>query len=163
MAVLKAGEDHIIVTWSYNNTFPAGTDSTYKTVKVKLCYAPISQVDRSWRKTVEDLKKDKTCQFNIVAKPYNASNNTFTYSVERNIPTAKYFVRAYAFNSAGEEVAYGQTTDAHKTTNFFDIQGITGRHSSLDIASICFSAFSVVSLFGFFLLEKRKAKASQQK
>lgn len=162
IAVLKAGENQITVTWSHNNTSPSGTDSTYKTVKVKLCYAPISQVDRSWRKTVDDLKKDKSCQFNIVTKPYSASNNTFTYTVERNIPTATYFVRAYAFNSAGEEVAYGQTTDAHKTTNLFDIQGITGRHASLDIASICFSAFSVVSLVGFFFLEKRKAKASQQ-
>lgn len=53
MAVLKAGEDLIIVTWSYNNTFPAGTDSTYKTVKVKLCYAPISKWiglgERQWK------------------------------------------------------------------------------------------------------------------
>ncbi|KAJ4712434.1 High-affinity nitrate transporter [Melia azedarach] len=40
---------------------------------------------------------------------------------------------------------------------------ITGRHVSLDITSVCFSAFSVVSLFGFFFLEKRKAKRSQEK
>lgn len=161
--VLKAGEDKITVTWSYNNTFAPGTDSTYKTIKVKLCYAPISQVDRTWRKTVDDLSKDKTCQLNIVAKPYSSSNNTFTWTVERDVPTATYFVRAYAYNSAEDAVGFGQTTDAHKTTNLFKVQAITGRHVSVDIASICFSAFSVVALSGFFFLEKRKAKASQQK
>ncbi|KAI3454404.1 hypothetical protein Pfo_011067 [Paulownia fortunei] len=161
--VLKAGEDKITVTWSLNTTFAAGTDSAYKTVKIKLCYAPVSQQDRAWRKTVDDLKKDKTCQHKIVAKPYSPSNNTFTWTVLRDVPTAIYFIRAYVHNSADEEVAYGQTTDTHKTTNLFDVQGISGRHVSLDIASVCFSAFSVVSLFGFFFLEKRKSKASQTK
>ncbi|CAI9112772.1 OLC1v1013264C1 [Oldenlandia corymbosa var. corymbosa] len=161
--VLKAGEDKITVSWSYNNTFPAGTDSPYKKVTVKLCYAPVSQVDRAWRKTVDNLEKDKTCQFKIVAKPYNPSNNTFTWTVERSIPSATYFVRAYAFNSADEQVGFGQTTNAKKDTNLFQVQAITGRHVSLDIAAICFSGFSVVSLFGFFVMEKRKAKAYQQK
>ncbi|KAI5665096.1 hypothetical protein M9H77_24419 [Catharanthus roseus] len=161
--VLKAGEDKITVTWSYNTTFPQGTDSSYKTIKVKLCYAPISQVDRAWRKTVDSLDKDKTCQFKIVAKPYSPSNNTFTWTIEQDIPTGTYFVRAYAYNSADEEAAFGQSTDAHKTINLFEIQAISGRHTSIDIAAACFSAFSIVSLFGFFYLEKRKAKSVQQK
>ncbi len=79
------------------------------------------------------------------------------------MPGATYFVRAYAYNSDNVEVAYGQTTDTHKTTNLFEIQAITGRHVSLDIASACFSGFSVVSLIGFFVAEKRRAKMSQQK
>ncbi|KAI3727000.1 hypothetical protein L1987_66807 [Smallanthus sonchifolius] len=161
--VLKAGEDKITVTWRFNQTYPAGTDSDYKTVKVKLCYAPLSQKDRSWRKTVDLLKKDKTCPHKIVARPYTASNSSFTWTVERDIPSAIYFVRAFAFNAQEEQVAYGQTTDAHKVNNLFEIQAITGRHMSLDIASICFSAFSIVSLAGFFYMEKRKAKASQEK
>ncbi|KAD4889039.1 hypothetical protein E3N88_21112 [Mikania micrantha] len=161
--VLKAGEDKITVTWRFNNTLPAGTDSTYKTINVKLCYAPISQKDRSWRKTVDLLKKDKTCPHKIVARPYAASNNSFTWTVERDVPSAIYFVRAYAIDAQGVQAAYGQTTDAHKATNLFEIQAITGRHVSLDIASICFSAFSIVSLAGFFYMEKRKAKSSQQK
>ncbi|KAI5665108.1 hypothetical protein M9H77_24431 [Catharanthus roseus] len=161
--VLKAGEDQITVTWAYNTTFSQGTDSNYKTIKVKLCYAPISQVDRAWRKTQDDLQKDKTCQFKIINKAYSPSNNSFSWTIERDIPTATYFVRAYAYNSADEEVAFGQSTDEHKTANLFQIQAISGRHTSLDIAAAAFSAFSVVSLFGFFYLEKRKAKASQQK
>ncbi|KAL2515244.1 High-affinity nitrate transporter 3.1 [Forsythia ovata] len=161
--VLSAGEDNIVVTWSFNKSLAAGTDSSYKTVKFKLCYAPVSQQDRAWRKTEDHLNKDKTCQHNIVTKPYSSSNNTFTWTVERDVPTATYFIRAYAYNSADHEVAYGQTTDAHKTTNLFNVQAISGRHVSLDIASICFSAFSVVSLFGFFFLENRKAKMSQAK
>ena len=161
--VLKAGDANITVTWGLNRTFQAGTDSAYKTVKVKLCYAPISQKDRSWRKTVDEMKKDKTCLVKIVAKPYSASNNSFTWTVERDIPTGTYFVRAYAFNAHDEEVAFGQTTNDKKETNLFKIQAITGRHASLDIASVCFSAFSIVALAGFFYMEKSKGKAAQQK
>ncbi|KAL2482575.1 High-affinity nitrate transporter 3.1 [Forsythia ovata] len=160
--VLKAGEDSITLTWSFNNSFPARTDSAYKTVQVKLCFAPISQQDRAWRKTEDNLVKDKTCQYKIVAKPYSPSNNTFSWTVQRDVPTGTYFVRVYAYNSADEEVAYGQTTDAHKTNNLFQVKAISGRHVSLDIASICFSSFSIVSLFGFFFLEKRRAKHSQE-
>ncbi|KAI5665107.1 hypothetical protein M9H77_24430 [Catharanthus roseus] len=96
------------VTWSYNTTCQQATDSSYQTIKVKLCYAPISQVDRVWRKTVDSLEKGKTCQFKILAKPYSPSNNCFTWTIERDIPTATYFVRAYAYNSVDKEVAFGQ-------------------------------------------------------
>ncbi|KAF3431180.1 hypothetical protein FNV43_RR25910 [Rhamnella rubrinervis] len=105
------------------------------------------------------MNKDKTCQFTIANVPYDASpqsNQSLDWTIGKDVPTATYFVRAYAYDSAGEEVAFGQTTDAKKTMNLFEIQGISGRHISLEIASICFFAFSVVSLFGFFLVEKRK-------
>ncbi|CAL9118972.1 unnamed protein product [Musa textilis] len=155
--VLHAGVDEITVTWAVNQSLPAGTDSGYKKVKVTLCYAPVSQTDRGWRKTDDHLKKDKTCQFKMATRPY-AANGTVTYTVERNIPTATFFVRAYALDASDTEVAYGQSTDPKKTTNLFDIVGITGRHASLDIAAACFSAFSVVALAFFFVVEKRKAK-----
>lgn len=161
--VLKAGEDKMTVTWSYNQTFPTGTDSTYKSVTVKLCFAPVSQVDRKWRKTVDDLAKDKTCQFKVVSGPYTPESSSSTWIIENDVPTATYFVRAYAYDSDGVEVAYGQTTDAHKTQNLFEIKGITGRHASIDVASACFSAFSIASLVCFFYIEKRKEKMSQQK
>jgi hypothetical protein len=158
--VFEAGQDQITVTWSYNQTYPSGADSTYKTIKIKLCYAPISQVDRSWRKTVDNLNMDKTCQFNIISKPYNSTsgNNSFTWTIGKDIPTATYFVRAYAYTADGIEAAYGQSTNAQKTTNLFEVKGISGRHVSLDVASICFSAFSILALFGFFYVEKRKVK-----
>ncbi|XVF49803.1 hypothetical protein PTKIN_Ptkin04bG0045100 [Pterospermum kingtungense] len=160
--LLKAGEDKITVTWGLNQSLPAGTDSAYKTIKVQLCYAPISQVDRAWRKTEDHLSKDKTCQFKIVKRPYSTGNQTLEWAIERDVPTATYFVRAYALDAEEHEVAYGQNTNANKTTNLFDIKAITGRQVSLDIASVCFSAFSVVSLFGFFIAEKRKGRKSQQ-
>lgn len=99
-AVLRAGVDKIKVTWALNKTIPAGTDSTYKTIKVKLCYAPVSQRDRAWRKTEDDLSRDKTCQHKIVAKPYNVSNKTvqrFEWVVDRDVPTATFFVHAYVY------------------------------------------------------------------
>ncbi|KAA8529649.1 hypothetical protein F0562_034251 [Nyssa sinensis] len=155
--VLNAGEDSITVTWGLNQSFPTGTDELYKEVKVNLCYAPISQVDRAWRKTVDNLGKDKTCQFTIVNKPYER-NQSIEWIINKDVPTATYFVRAYAYNSAGEEVAYDQTADGKKSSNLFEIQAISGRHLSLDIASVCFSAFSLLSLFGFFLAEKSKRR-----
>ncbi|KAG8378765.1 hypothetical protein BUALT_Bualt07G0019100 [Buddleja alternifolia] len=161
--VLKAGDDKINIIWSLNTTLPSGTDSSYRTVKLKLCYAPISQHDRAWRKTVDDLEKDKTCQHKIVSRPYTPSNNTVTWIVLRDVPTATYFIRAYVHDSADHEVAFGQTTDSNKVNNLFEIEAVSGRHASLDIASVCFSAFSILSLFGFFYLEKRRGKSSQQK
>lgn len=154
------------MTWILNNTVPAGTDSDYKTIKVKLCYAPASQKDRAWRKTEDLLSKDKTCTHQIVAKAYDGSNKTvqgFDWKIEKDVPTATYFVRAYALDANDVEVGYGQTTDAKKSTNLFEVQAISGRHASVDISAACFSAFSVVSLFVFFYIEKRKAKANQQK
>lgn len=162
--VLKAGEANITVTWSFNTSLPAGTDSAYKTVKVKLCYAPVSQKDRGWRKTKDELKKDRTCQHKIGKKrQYKASKDSVTWTIERDIPQATYFVRVYVFNAEEKEVAYGQSTDTAKKTNLFEVEAITGRHVSLDIASVSFSVFSIVSLAAFFYLEKRKAKNLQQK
>ncbi|KAI3970405.1 hypothetical protein MKX01_024052 [Papaver californicum] len=154
--VMKAGDDAITVTWGYNQSSPAGTDADFKKFEVKLCFAPISQKQRAWRKTEEELLKDKTCQFLIVGKPYAADAQNVTWTIKRNIPSATYFVRAYAFNSVNQEVAFGQSTDDKHTTNLFTVQAITGRHASIDICAGVFSAFSVITLFVFFFLEKRK-------
>jgi hypothetical protein len=161
--VLKAGDEQITITWTLNPSLSAGTDSSYNRVRLNLCFAPISQVERKWRRTENELKKDKSCQFKIETQSYTAAaNHSYTWTIERDVPTGSYFVRAYALNAEGHEVAYGQSSDAHRTTNLFNIQAITGRHLSLDIASVCFSAFSVVSLAFFFILEKRKARASSK-
>ncbi|XP_057844204.1 high-affinity nitrate transporter 3.2-like [Cryptomeria japonica] len=158
--VARAGEDDLVVTWRLNESLAGGeVDSKYKSVIVKLCFAPVSQVERGWRKTNDDLKKDKTCQFKITEQPYSSnSNNTVTWTVEKDVPGAVYFVRAYALDVSGSQLAYGQTTNKNKTTNLFVVEPISGRHVSLDIAAGVFSAFSVVSLFGFFAVEKLRAK-----
>ncbi|WOL11325.1 high-affinity nitrate transporter-activating protein 2.1-like [Canna indica] len=156
---LYAGVDQINVTWSLNQSLPAGADSAYKKVKLLLCYPPVSQADRPWRKTEDHLQKDKTCQFKMVVQPYGrATRGSYVYTIERSIPTGTYFVRAYALDADDTQVAYGQTTDAKKTANLFDVVGISGRHASLDIAAASFSAFAVVALVFFFMLEKRKGK-----
>lgn len=161
---MKAGENNITVTWGLNQSFPASTAAAYKSVKVELCFAPISQKDRAWRKTKDELNKDKTCEFRFAERSYDSSIKEQSYEglVEKDVPTATYFIRIYVFNSEGHEVAYGQTTDGKKTTNLFTIQSISGRHASIDIAAGVFSGFSVLSLFCFFYVEKRKAKRAQQ-
>lgn len=155
---MKSGVDNITVTWGQN----AGADATaWKSVTVKLCYAIVSQKDRAWRKTQDPISKDKTCQFKITSAVYDGEN-FFTWIVQKNTPTAYYFIRAYAYGSSGYEVAYGQTSP-DKKTNIFFIEAVSGRHLSLDIASVTFSAFSVVSLIGFFWLEKSRAKSAAKK
>lgn len=113
---------------------------------------------------MDDLSRDKTCQHKMVAMHYNASNKTvqtYDWLIERFVPQATYFVRAYAFDSNDVEVGYGQSTNADKSTNLFEINAISGRHATLDICSICFSAFSVLSLGVFFYIEKRKGKSQK--
>lgn len=107
---------------------------------VKLCYAPISQKDRGWRKTVDELKRDKTCQFKIVDQPYTAANNSIAWTIERNTPTATYLFRACL--PAGHEVGYGQSTDAAKAKNLFSVQSITGRRVLLCV--LCGFTFRVL-------------------
>ncbi|XP_068667422.1 high-affinity nitrate transporter 3.1-like [Aristolochia californica] len=160
-SVLKAGEDTVKVTWGLNSTLQAGVDAKYSKVVVKLCYSPVSQEERAWRKTNNELDKDKTCQIKIVERGYTKNKQeNLKWQIERDVPTATYFVRAYAVDSNGHEVAYGQSTNSPKTSNLFDIESITGRHTSIDVAAAAFSAFSVVSLFFFFYVEKRKGKKS---
>ncbi|GAB2240980.1 hypothetical protein Droror1_Dr00021498 [Drosera rotundifolia] len=69
---------------------------------------------------------------------------------------------AYADDSEGKTLAFGQTTNSNKTTNLFKIEGISGHHTLLDIASAAFSTFSVLSLVWFFYKEKRKTKKTTQ-
>ncbi|GFZ07852.1 nitrate transmembrane transporter [Actinidia rufa] len=137
--VLKAGQDQLTVTWSYNQTFPAGTDSAYKTTRTRPASSKSSP------------------------SPTAPLTTPSLGPLRRTYPPRLTFVRAYVYNSNGDQAAFGQTTNTQKTTNLFEIQAITGRHVSLDIASVCFSAFSIVSLFGFFYMEKRKANLAQQK
>lgn len=103
-SVLHAGKDMITVTWALNESFPASTAANYKSVEVLLCYAPISQIDRKWRKTNVDLKKDKTCQSKIVKQPYATSSGKYEYLVDREVPSASYFVRAYALDASDTQV-----------------------------------------------------------
>ncbi|XP_010441706.1 PREDICTED: high-affinity nitrate transporter 3.1 [Camelina sativa] len=160
--VLDAGIDKISITWKLSST-GSKKEAEFKTIKVKLCYAPPSQVDRPWRKTHDELFKDKTCPHKIVARPYDKTTQSIDWILERDIPTGTYFVRAYAVDEHDHEVAFGQSTNEAKTTSLFSVQAISGRHKSLDIASVCFSVFSVLALLVFFVNEKRKAKIEQSK
>ncbi|XP_024971275.1 high-affinity nitrate transporter 3.2-like [Cynara cardunculus var. scolymus] len=123
--VLKTGVDQVTITWSYNQTLPTVADSNYTTVEVKLCYAPVSQSGRDDRKTDDNLDNDKTCPFDIMDGPYKRSNNSFVWTIPRDIPTATYFVRVYVINAKNHEIAYGESTNAVKASSLFQIEGVT--------------------------------------
>ncbi|ESQ54847.1 hypothetical protein EUTSA_v10027123mg, partial [Eutrema salsugineum] len=142
---LESGKDIIRVTWKLKSSVKIDVDAAIKTVDVRLCYAPISQVDRPWRQSHNELFKDKTCPYKIVSKPYDKISQSLNWIIERDIPTGTYFVRVYGIDANG-----------HETTNLFSVEAIDGRHISLDAASICFSIFSVVALLVFFMRERRR-------
>ncbi|MCO5550530.1 hypothetical protein L7F22_027557 [Adiantum nelumboides] len=153
----KAGLGQINIKWSLDTAVLSADNANaldYKTVNVKLCFGKISQVDRAWRKTNDLLAKDKTCLHDMGKQNFTAAGNTLTYTVLKEVPFAHYFIRAYVLNSAAEKIAYGQTSP----TDLFTIEPITGRHASIDIAAGVFSAFAVLSLFGFYFAEKKISK-----
>ncbi|CAO2840560.1 unnamed protein product [Amaranthus hypochondriacus] len=156
---LKAGVDSITITWGLNKNGSKVDTKSYKNIEVKLCYSKESQKDRPWRKTEEELDRDKTCQFSVLKKEYNVTTDSFTYKVKKDVPTAHYFVRVYVRDGPdGKQIAYGQTNAVD-----LNVTGISGRSSSIDIAASVFSTFSVVSLAFFFYLEKKKAKKEEAK
>uniref|UniRef100_A0A0D9W699 High-affinity nitrate transporter n=1 Tax=Leersia perrieri TaxID=77586 RepID=A0A0D9W699_9ORYZ len=154
--VLHAGEDTITVTWSLNTTAAAaaGADAGYKSVKLTLCYAPASQVGRGWRKAHDELSNDKACQHTIAERPYAAAGDgTFVYGVARDVPTASYYVRAYALDASGTQVAYGETAPEEYS---FAVAGISGVTAPVRVAAGVLSACSVAALAVFLVLENRK-------
>jgi len=155
LPVLIADEGEITITWGYKQPVPG---AEYKT-KLQLCYAPVSQLNRGWRKSNNDLTKDKTCQFDITTS--NATSGVYTWKVTKIIPTATYFVRAYALDNTQEKIGFGQSTDKNKTINLFEVEGISGRTATLDIAAGVFSAFSVFALVGFFIFENTLLKKTK--
>ncbi|KAL2631772.1 hypothetical protein R1flu_016458 [Riccia fluitans] len=155
----RVGEDHMLIKWALNSTLTGlGIDKNYMTVNIRLCFAPISQVERGWRKTVDDLHKDKTCTIAITSQKYTTEGNFTDWRIRKNVPGATYFVRAYVTDTDGTQLAYGQTTDSLKTSNLIVIESITGRHLSMDVASIIFSTASVGALIGFLIVEFRRLK-----
>ncbi|XP_010438977.1 PREDICTED: high-affinity nitrate transporter 3.2-like, partial [Camelina sativa] len=78
--VLEAGKDMVTIKWKLKSSAKVDADDTFKKIQVKLCYAPISQVDRPWRKTHSELFKDKTCP------------QSLDWTVDLDIPTGTYFV-----------------------------------------------------------------------
>ena len=157
--VVKAGVSSIRVEWVPTNASVNAT--SIKTVSLKLCFGASSQVERGWRKSNDLLSKDKACAFDIASQPYSASGNSTVWTVSKSVPFAQYFVRAYGVDASGEKVAYGQTTNAKLNSTLFTVEPITGRHPSIDIAAGVFSAFSVLSLVGFFAVEKKLAKTNK--
>ncbi|XP_074298704.1 high-affinity nitrate transporter 3.1-like [Silene latifolia] len=150
LANLQAGLDKITVKWTLTKP---GEDAKYIKVAVKLCYRKESQIDRPWRKTEDELFKDKTCAHDIATKLYSAPGNTTEYLVKKDVPTGHYFIRAYAVHSTGAKVAYGEDKNIDLI-----VTAITGRHASIDITAAIFSGFSVISLAFFFYLEKKSSK-----
>lgn len=158
----KAGEDHIAVQWALNSTF-TGQDSNYNKVVIKLCFAPPSQVNRAWRKTEADLSTDRTCNpATIATQPFTPAGNSTVWLISKDVPFALYFVRAYAEDATGVQLGYGQTTNKNKTTNIITVEPISGRHTSIDIASAVFSAFAVAAFFSYLGLESYLAKRKER-
>ncbi|KAL3689526.1 hypothetical protein R1sor_015835 [Riccia sorocarpa] len=152
------GVDSVSIDWSLDSTIPSKVGENYAYVKLELCFAPVSQIDRDWRNTYDDLDKDKTCFRELTTQRYRNAGDSFVWRIPKNVPGAYYFVRAYALTVTGVEVGYGQSTDDEKNSNLIRIIPITGRLRVMDFAGILFSLLSVVSLF-LVLAKEARAQA----
>ncbi|KAE9453761.1 hypothetical protein C3L33_14384, partial [Rhododendron williamsianum] len=65
---------------------------------------------------------------------HSTSGNLLHLDHRERHPYRDLLCRAYAYNADGVEAAYGQTTNPQKTTDLFEVKGISGRHVSLDVA-----------------------------
>ncbi|KAG0608242.1 hypothetical protein M758_8G090600 [Ceratodon purpureus] len=146
---LQTTEDSIVVTWKVNTT---AAPVTATKVQTKLCFAEESQVERVWRKTYDDLSRDKSCLFEISVAVFSTAGASVNYLLADNVPRGKYFVRAYALDANGYPVAYGQSSP-DKIANVFSVIPISGRSSAMNVAAAILSVLSVSCLFGFFILE----------
>eukprot|EP00850_Spirogloea_muscicola_P021413 SM000247S08302 [mRNA] locus=s247:130667:131819:- [translate_table: standard] len=160
--VAKYGEDTIDVAWQLNSSFAGtGADAGYKQILIKLCYGAPSRINRAWRKFNDDLSKSKACKWTLKRQPYSAAGNSSVYVIPKNQPKAEYFVRVFALNSTSKlatqaqyAVAFGQNTDKNQTANLLWVVPYTGRHASLDIAMGVISAFSIIALTSYLVLER---------
>ena len=127
-----------------------------KTVQTKLCFAEESQVERVWRKSNDDLSKDKTCLYKIDVADYSPAGASVNFLLPDYVPRGMYFVRAYALDANGLPVAYGQSSP-----DTFSVIPISGRTNAMNIAAAILSALSVTCLFGFFILEHMLLKGKK--
>ena len=104
---------------------------------------------RGWRKSNDDLGKDKACQLEIAQpQPYVGGLGTLRYRVAHDVPTASYHVRAYTLDVSGAPVGYGQSAP----TYYFRVAGVMGVHASLRVVS----ALSIDAVSFFVVVEKRR-------
>lgn len=146
---LQTGQDTIVVSWKVNTT---AAPFTATKVQTKLCFAKASQVDRVWRKTDDDLKKDKSCLYEIGVAEYTPAGAASNVLLPTFVPRGKYFVRAYAMDASGLQVAYGQSSP-DKVASVFPVIPISGRSTTMNAAVAVLSVLSVTCLFSFFVLE----------
>ncbi|CAN1806125.1 High-affinity nitrate transporter 3.1, partial [Linum perenne] len=55
----------------------------------------------------------------------------------------------------------GSRRTQRRRQNLLQVDAVSSRHATLDIIFVCFSIFSIVSLFGFFYNEKRMEKSAK--
>ncbi|KAL2631790.1 hypothetical protein R1flu_016476 [Riccia fluitans] len=140
--VAKAGVDELRILWGLDTTLDPSVDDNYVDVKLGFCYAPESQKDRPWRKNHDDLHKDKTCQVEISAYSWYAADGLpLVWSLGKDVPGGSYFVRIYALDADGKELAYGQTTDRNKSTNLITSPDAGGSYFPTDCPSIWYAGF----------------------
>merc|ERR1711918_140393 len=127
--------------------------SSFDSVTLRACYAPVSQKDRKWRKTKDSFKKNNQCKQPGLAKikkmDWPAGNTTVEYEFkpDENVAEGTYFVEAYVQDKDDKYLAKG---DSRKTA-VFNIQAWEAIDAGLQTACAILSVLSWVSLGGYWL------------
>ena len=132
-------------------TTTEATDS-FKTVTLRLCYAPESQKDRKWRKTKDNFKKNNQCKQPGLAKiktmdwPAGQKEVSYDFKPDENVAEASYFVEAYVQDADSKYVAWGSS----KASSHFYIFAWEAIDAGLQTACIILSCISWASLGGYW-------------
>ncbi|GHP07127.1 high affinity nitrate transporter [Pycnococcus provasolii] len=125
----------------------------WSTVTLRLCYAPISQVDRKWRSTKDNVQGNTQCKQpglkKIATIPWESGTNTleYTFQPSQNVAEAIYFIEALVQNANETYVAKGFSGEKA----FFQVIGWEAVDAGLITAAAVLSALSWASLGIYFI------------
>merc|ERR1712100_415851 len=117
-------------------------------VQVKACFSKHSTKDRKWRKTKDEIGKDKQCFKKLIEEVhYPAPGSTtaqvdeYTWTIADTIPKATYFFRVFAYDAEGNGIGY------------WKVKGYDGLTSGVVTGVVILSITSWVLLISYFVYE----------
>jgi len=184
LSQVQAGNgSNIIVYWRGINKTADGVTSQkvdaelakVTKVQVKACFSKHSTKDRKWRKTKDEIGKDKQCFKKLIEEVHypapgstTAQVESYTWTIADTIPKATYFFRVFAYDAEGNTIGYGDSNEldeepfTHENLlvgpdssgiGYWKVKGYDGLTSGVVTGVVILSITSWVLLISYFVYE----------